>query len=152
TIPTGVGKLSAITARYEVRNSFDPRDKKFRDKWHDAIRTKVSGAAIGVRDATIPVMKALTARSTDFALNREEIQAIAKQDPTGKDLAEYFHTYFVRASQKALQDSALEAGVLQAVQARAVYRDAWYAALDQAAGSLLTFEYNYHRSVNQPLT
>jgi hypothetical protein len=38
------------------------------------------------------------------------------------------------------------------MQDRSIYRQAWLAALDRAVGDLLTFEYNYNRPANQPMT
>jgi hypothetical protein len=38
------------------------------------------------------------------------------------------------------------------VQDRAVYRQAWFNALDQAVGNLFTLEYDYDRSLSQPVT
>jgi len=151
TIPTGVGKLSGITARYQLRNNFDPRSKTFQDNWREAIRGEVSTAAISVRDATIAVMKSLTANPA-LALDRSEIERRAKSDRSGATLADYFDNYFSTASEQAFQEPALEVDVLQAVQSRAMYRKAWFDALDQAAGTLLTLEYNYNRPLNQPFT
>jgi len=96
-------------------------------------------------------MKSLTANPA-LALDRSEIERRAKSDRSGATLADYFDNYFSTASEQAFQEPALEVDVLQAVQSRAMYRKAWFDALDQAAGTLLTLEYNYNRPLNQPFT
>jgi len=152
TIPAGAGKLSGITARYQVLNKFDPRSSAFKSKWSDAITAnQVGSAAITLTTSTNNVMKALTADEANFALDRDGIINQAREDPTGQKLADFFHSYFSDASQTALNDQSLLPSISQVMRDRALYRKAWFDALDQAAGNLLTFEYDYNKSLNQPI-
>jgi hypothetical protein len=51
-----------------------------------------------------------------------------------------------------MQDPKLASAVSKAIQDRAIYRQAWFNALDSAVGNLLTFDYSYNRALNQPET
>jgi hypothetical protein len=51
-----------------------------------------------------------------------------------------------------MDDSSLASAVSKAVQDRAVYRAAWFKAIDNAVGNLLTFDYSYNQPLNQPKT
>ena len=151
-IPTGAGKLSGITVRYQLLNRFDPRSPQFRDSWtktvHDSPALK--SAVINLQTATEVVMKKVTV--TAKPLDRTKALEAAKNDSTGKELADFFDAYFSDALDSTMKDQDLSGAILDVMPLRAVYRDAWFKALDDAAGTLLTFEYNYNRPVNQPIT
>jgi hypothetical protein len=155
-VPTAAGKLSGIVARYQLRNRFDPRSNEFRDNWKNAIRNSapLRTAVIGLQVATNEVMKLLTTNATTSAnpLDRAKALEAAKSDPTGQSLIDFFDTYFSGAANVALEDSKISDAILLVVPLRTVYRDAWFRALDQAAGTLFTLEYNYNRPLNQPET
>jgi hypothetical protein len=152
-IPTGVGKLSGITARYELLNNFDPRSTAFRKKWQDAVAAhKVDAAALTLQSATISVLKILRANATSLALDRDKIIRTTQGDTSGHALADFFDSYFSEASQRVLQDPNIGPSISQVMQDRATYRQVWFDALNEAAGTLLTFEYNYDRPASQPLT
>jgi hypothetical protein len=153
TIPTGVGKLSGITARYQLLNKFDPRSTAFKTKWQNAVSAnKVGVAAVTLMGATNSVMKLVTADAKDFVLDRDKIIDTAKSDPTGVALANFFDNYFSDASQIVLKDPSIGPYISQVMQDRAAYRKVWFDALQTAAGNLFTFEYDYNRPLNQPIT
>jgi hypothetical protein len=151
-IPTGAGRLSGITVRYQLMNKFDPRTSEFQQKWTMAVANSQSfkDAINNLGNATDPVMRILEQKATQ--LDRLAIVAVAQSDRTGEALANYFSEYFTRSSRAALQDSALAPAIAKAMQDRTIYRDAWYQVLDQVVGSLLTFDYSYSRPLNQPET
>jgi hypothetical protein len=152
-IPTGAGKLSGITVRYQLLNKFDPRSTAFKTKWHNAVSTNnVDVAAVTLMGATNSVMKLVTADAKDFVLDRDKIIDTAKSDPTGAALANFFDNYFSEASQTVLKDSTIGPYISQVMQDRAAYRKVWFDALQAAAGNLFTFEYDYNRPLNQPIT
>lgn len=152
-IPTGAGKLSGIAVRYQVMNKFDPRSTAFKKKWDDAVTaSKADAAVIALQASTISVLKILQVDAAPFALDRDKVILKAQGDPSGKALADFFDSYFSAASQIVLQDSKIGPLISQVMQDRAVYREKWFDALDAAAGNLFTFEYNYNRPVNQPIT
>ncbi len=151
TIPTGAGKLSSFTARYEVANKFDPRSAKFKQNWKNAVaKEKLGVQSNAVKAATDAVTKSL---QTDApALDTDKILSVAQSDPSGMALANFFFVYLSQASQKVSQDPNVVSGVAQVMQSRALYREAWFAALRDAVGNMCTFEYNYNRPANQPIT
>jgi len=151
TLPTSVGTLSGITARYEILNKFDPRTEKFKTAWYNAVDTGTLPTVNKVLgDRTQAVQEILNAKATP--LDRDEMLEAAKKDPSGKALAEFFATYFLNASDKVMQDPNIAGDVAQVMQQRAIYRQAWFDALHQAVGNLLTVEYNYNHPTKQPTT
>jgi hypothetical protein len=51
-----------------------------------------------------------------------------------------------------MSDPKFASAVSKTAQDKAIYRQAWFNALDQAVGNLFTFEYDYNHPVNQPET
>jgi|SRR5450631_1413363 hypothetical protein len=150
-IPTGAGKLTGIAVRYEVLNKYDPRSPGFRKKWKDAItKSSLKDAAKAIGDLTDKVAEGLQASATP--LDRDKMVKAALEDPSGKQLANLFDKYFSDVSAKVQQDSAMDSYILQVMRSRATYRQEWFDALHSAAGDLLTFDYNYNRPLNQPIT
>jgi len=150
-IPTGAGKLSGITVRYQLLNRFDPRSPAFRRSWAQAVAgSALKSTSEGIGDATDDVADILATSAT--SLKRDEILDVARNDSTGRKLIDYFEKYFSDASQKPLQDPKIVTDISQVMQERALYRQAWLDALHQAAGNLFTLEYDYTRPSNQPLT
>jgi hypothetical protein len=151
-IPTGAGKLSGVSVRYQLMNGFDPRSAKFRESWKNAVlqSTDLNAAVLNLQTATEQVMTPLTASAN--ALDREKAFAAAKADTTGRALADFFDAYFSNVSNTVRQDPKLSAAILAVMPLRSVYRQAWFDALHQAAGTLLTFEYDYNRPANEPIT
>ena len=160
-IPTGAGKLSNLTARYQLLNRFDPRGEKFKQAWREQVPTLASGAIV-IGDDTKAVLDILNTHApysqpdTELQPMVESaqdtlVQAAAK-DPSGKALTEAFEKFWNNVTSDALQDPKLPAAVSKTMQDRAIYRQAWLKALDAAVGNLLTFEYSFNRPVNQPET
>jgi hypothetical protein len=161
-IPTGVRRLSSIAARFEVSNRFDPRSEKFKTAWKKQVTSLKANVAV-IGDDTDAVVKALATRKLFSASEAEEetlyqpvrsqwVKA-AVQDSSGRELVKAFEAAWNQVVTKdLLHDANLASAVSKAVQDRAVYRQAWLAALDQAVGNLLTFEYDYNRPLNQPIT
>ena len=158
-IPTGAGKLSGISARYEIRNGFDPRSEQFRSAWASQVTTLAANVkAIG--DDTDAVSSALAlhasfvvADDADPFAQTKDLLSSASQDSTGHALVKAFETYWSRMlTDEIWRDSKLAAAVSKAMQDRNIYRQAWFAALNRAVGTLLTVEYDFNRPTNQPVT
>ena len=151
-IPSGAGKLSGITVRYELRNKFDPRSAEFLQNWKQAVNedSALKEAAIGVAKATEIVRPIVNAAAP--ALDPQEVFQVAKADPSGKKLVEYFAKYYSTAANVVIQNQKLGPAVSKVMADRALYRNLWSKTLDKAVGTLLTFEYNYNRPINQPMT
>ena len=107
-------------------------------------------AVMNLGKATDPIKTILLASAP--ALDRKAIYDAAKNDDTGKALANFFAGYFESASAILLKNSSLASDISIAMQARAVYHDAWYSTLDQVVGHLISFEYSYNRALSQPET
>jgi hypothetical protein len=74
-------------------------------------------------------------------------------DPSGQALVKAFEEYWSRlVTEEIWRDSKLAAAVSKVVQDRNIYREAWFAALNRAVGTLLTVEYDFNRPSNQPAT
>ena len=150
-IPTGAGKLAGIIARYQLMNKFDSRSDDFKRKWLQAIaKSSLKSDTKTLNDAQEKVGPILEAIST--TLNRTKMVSDAESDPTGKKLIGDFEDYFRSASQQPMQDTTIGDDIAEVMKQRAVYRQAWFDALDLAVGNLFTFEYDYNRLANQPIT
>lgn len=161
TVPTGVGKLSNITARYEMLNRFDPRSDKFKQAWREQMPALAPGV-IQTGDDTKAV-QAILETHAPYSLSDEDLGKIvqpaqdklvaaAASDPTGKALTNAFVAFWNSVTAEAVKDPKLPAAVAKVMQDRAIYRNAWLGALHQAAGNLLTLEYSFNRPVQQPET
>ena len=154
-IPTGAGKFSGIRAKYQLLNRFDPRSDKFKQAWKAQV-TSLKENVIAIGDDTDAVISALQTHNASLSgphnLNAKLVQAAA-DDASGRRLVEVFEEYWSNAvTADVTQDSTLAAAVAKAVQDRAIYRTAWFKALEQAVGNLFTFEYSYNRALRQPET
>lgn len=163
SIPTGAGKLSSLTVRYQVRNGFDPRSDKFKAAWQAQVTTLLKAKVTAIGNDTDAVKTALYAHKSfsgtdsdkdgSFAQVQFKLLQAAVKDSNGLELVKAFETYWNdEVTSDITNDPTLAAAVSKVVQDRAVYRQAWFNALDQAAGNLFTLDYNYNRPVNQPIT
>lgn len=154
TVPSGAGKLTGIVAKYRLLNQFDPRTDAFKDHWKTAVTNEArASTATTLGNRTVDVLNILQDNATPLDdATKQKMLADAQSDPTGEKLIQDFSGYFDQASQKVMQDPTLKDKVGLVMQSRALYRQAWLDALAEAAGTLLTFEYDYNRPVNQPFT
>jgi hypothetical protein len=151
-IPTGVGKLSGVTVRFEVHNPFDPRSDKFKTEWRKKVKDLAPSAKTvgGDTDAVRDII--LTLPTDRVNKWRETLIEAALQDPTGSKLKQAFDAYWSDLSAEAAKNPKLGPAVSQVMQDRAVYRRAWSKVLDEVVGNLFTLEYNYNKPINQPVT
>lgn len=158
-IPTGAGKLSGLTVRYEVRNGFNPRSEKFRSAWAAQV-TSLADNVGAIGNDTDAVSKALalhkdfagTDETNAFVGTKDLLQHIS-DDPSGQALVKAFEEYWSRlVTEEIWRDSKLAAAISKVVQDRNIYREAWFAALNRAVGNLFTVEYDFNRPSNQPAT
>lgn len=150
TVPTGVGRLSALTARYEIRNQFNARSPEFQKNWQKAIDDKLTNLLFAAGASGEAVRELLEAEATPIA--RDQMLAAARSDSKGNRLADAFSSYFNSETDRLLQNTELVSRISQAAHDLGLYRDAWLEALQNAAGDLLTFEYTYNKPANQPDT
>ncbi len=156
SIPTGAGKLSGITARYELLNKFDPRTQQFKVAWAKqmpSLASQVKAIGTDTDAVTTALLAHESFKSADSSEYLDNLRQAAAADPSGQQLVaafESFWNHFVTA--EITDDSKLSAAVSRVMQDRGLYRQAWLKALQSAVGNLLTFEYDYNRPVNQPET
>jgi hypothetical protein len=168
-IPTGAGKISGVTARYQLLNKFDPRSDAFKKAWSAQLANLGPGAIAEASD-TDAVTSALASHSpwsglqtNASAADKEALASVekilqsfpqaAKADDTGDQLVAAFERYWSKVvTNEVLQDPKVQDAVAKVVKDRALYRQAWFKAVADAAGTLLTFEYHYNHPLNQPYT
>jgi len=157
-IPTGAGRLSSISARYEFRNKFDPRSTKFQTALTSVLQTKTNVDAVDAVAKNIftnvsmlnEAMKA-SAPPLDNATRSKLLQA-AQHDSTGTALVNAFEGYFGVAVAALAKDQNFNNAVGLVTQYRTVYENLWQNAINQAAGALFTASYTYNKPLNQPYT
>lgn len=168
SIPTGVGKLSGITARYEVLNKFDPRSAAFKTAWAKQVPSLATQVkTIGTdTDAVSKVLSAhepfesdnMTAdqkakRDSLVPKMLDSLGQAAAEDPSGQKLVSAFESFWSQfVTSDVTNDSTLAAAVSKVMQDRGIYRQAWLNALQGAVGNLFTLEYDYNHPANQPET
>jgi hypothetical protein len=155
-IPTGAGKLTSFTAKYEILNSFDPRSTAFRTKWAGEVAAMapetvdLSNAVGAVYDELRKDPTFLAARSNDDY--RNTLLQAAKDDPTGSALVEKWQALWNAQTASVLRDTALPALVANAVAKKQVFAQAWQKAVADTAGAELTLQYTYNKPLSQPYT
>ena len=157
SVPSGAGKLSSFTAKYQFLNRFDPRDSKFADQWKAKVQS-LAPVAITAGNSIQAIYEELQ-KDTNFkaALNTSEQDDLvllyaAADDPTGKKLLDAFESLWLRVMQTALNDPDLPALVAKAMQDQATYRSSWNAAVADVIGTMVSAQYTFNKPLNQPET
>lgn len=157
SVPSGAGKLSSFTAKYQFLNRFDPRDSKFVDQWNAQVPS-LAPVAITAGNGIQAVYGELQ-KDTNFkaALNTTEKDDLdllyaAADDPTGDKLLEAFEKLWSGVMQTALNDPDLPALVATAMQDQAIYRSSWNAAVASVIGTMVSAQYTFNKPLNQPET
>jgi hypothetical protein len=154
-IPTGAGKLTSISARYQVLNKYDPRGLKFKLAWENQIAV-LSPSAIKLFDDTSSLFDLLQKNTTFKAKEFQSDDAAlidAARDPSGRKLIDEFEKIWVADDvDDAFSDADATRAATKVIQDRQVYRDAWATAIAKAAGVMLTFQYTFNKPLKQPQT
>jgi hypothetical protein len=154
-IPTGAGKLTALTAKYQIVNKYDPRSADFQSNWDKQIPS-LAPSAIATANAEQAVQAILLKDSafTKMANNPDDdnLYKAAASDPSGKTLITRFENDWVAAVSTALKDPGLPAAVSAMVQDQQAFRNAWHNAIANAAGVMLSVQYTFNKPLNQPYT
>ena len=158
-IPTGVGRFSGFTTRYQLLNKLDPRSNNFKTAWQKQV-VSLGANVKTIGDETDAVYSILESHSPISGPDRDGlvqgaqttlIQAAAN-DPSGQQLLSAFENFWVAVTSEALQDPQLASAVSKVMRDRGIYRAAWFNAVQAAVGTLLTFEHSYNRPLDQPET
>ncbi len=155
-IPTGAGKLTSISARYEWVNKFDPRSTQFQNHLNTAItnfKSDLDTAAINAGAAMDKVTDKLKTSGGQLDdTEREKLLQAAVNDSSGATLDKEFETYYSTAVAPLVKDQQFVSAVGQVTQYVTVYKNVWQEAIKQAAGTLFTSSYTYNKPLSQPNT
>jgi len=155
-IPTGAGKLTAFTAKYQILNKFDPRSKEFRAAWQKEIPNFVPVAA----DLNSAVQALYTQLQTDPTFKAAQSDAAyqstllkdALADPSGKALVADWQKLWTTDTATALKSANVPALVNTIVAKQQVFANAWRAAFADVAGNMFTVQYTFSKPLAQPQT
>jgi hypothetical protein len=159
TIPTGVGRFSSFTTRYQLLNKFDPRSDKFKSAWQQQV-VSLGANVKTIGDETDAVYSIVESHVPPSGPDRDTlvqtaetklIQAAAN-DASGQQLISAFEEFWGNIAPAAFEDPQLASAVSKVMRDRGIYRAAWFNAVQAAVGTLLTFEHSYNRPLNQPET
>jgi hypothetical protein len=157
SVPSGAGKLSSFTVKYQFLNRFDPRDSKFAGQWRAKVQS-LAPVAITAGNS-IQAVYAELEKDANFKAARNTsdqddlvLLYAAADDPTGKKLLDAFESLWLRVMQAAPNDPDLPALVSKAMQDQAAYRSNWNAAVASVVGTMVSAQYTFNKPLNQPET
>lgn len=166
-VPTTVGKLSSISAKYSFWNRFNPTSTKFRDRWNNEIAgqaKEINAAVTQYLTATGALVTQISAQETDSADSdilkklgddasavasaSSDDESAAKRKKFADDLDGYYQVIIQAAIQKSPTSiySAVSAVVKATNQLQLVNNN----IIAGAAGNMFSFEYDYIRKPQQP--
>jgi hypothetical protein len=162
-LPTSVGKLSGITARYEVWNPYDPHSAKFLAAWNKAVadaKTQITSQATSFQAALVSLLntgKKGLDNDAQFQAVLISYQGVFYDDADAQDLPklrqDFLALYNATVDAWTKDDPQFNQQVAALNIALAQYRTLWQQILDNAKGQpLLTFEYAFNHPANQPET
>jgi hypothetical protein len=156
-VPSGAGKLSSFTAKYQFLNRFDPRDSNFVQQWNmkvPALAPDAINAGNSIQAVYEELLKDTNFKAALSTHDQDDLVLLyaAADDPTGKKLVDAFETLWLRVMQTALNDASLSTLVATAMQNQAIYRKSWNAAVAGVVGTMVSAQYTFNKPLNQPET
>jgi hypothetical protein len=157
SIPTGAGKLTAIGAKFQLKNKYDPRSSAFQTLWQSQV-TSTLGSNASTLASDVNALYAVLDKDATFKSAETDTSFTATlfnnatSDSSGKALLTAFENLWNSDLNTALNDPKLPAAVATVIKDRADFRQAWASALASAAGTMLSIQYNYNQPLNQPKT
>src|ERR1051326_757126 len=156
-IPSGAGKLTTFTAKYQILNRFDPRSPTFRSQWASRVPALARGAIQAATD--VAKIRGELEKDKNFQAelakrDDDDLALIraALPDASGKQLISTFKDIWNRAVNSALKDPSLPALVTTAVQSLSEFRRQWQETVNAVAGTMLSVQYTFNKTLNQPET
>lgn len=160
-IPSSVGKLSGVTARYQLWNPYDPRSSQFLAAWQ--------AAAAKAKDQLTKIQQDLQGNLQTLLVNRpiqsdaafrQTLQTFADRfydDADAEDLPrlkmDFLALFNASVDSRMKGDPQFLQNVASVNVSLAQYKDLWNQLLDEAKGQpLLTFEYAFNHPQSQPET
>jgi len=160
-IPTGAGKLTSITAKYEIPNKFDPRSNKFKTAWSGEQPTlkplEIAAAAAGFNVINElekdPTFNGLVKKGTSQLCEDDLLSDAIKQDSTNL-MSDFDKVCWQAELGTALTtiSPSLQTAANAYASAQATLRTAYKAAILDAAGTMFSGQYTFNKTLNQPAT
>ena len=157
TVPSNVGKLSGITAKFRIHNKFDPRSSEFRNNWDAAVAkdTAYSSLADALMKANGKVSSAIF-KAEDSGLVSEGAALIADilpAPPAGQPQLQSMAGDYDSYVKKTYNSANIEAQDLSTyLQTYAQLTADWQTIRDNGIGTLATIQYAFAKPTNQPET
>ncbi len=161
-IPSSVGRLSSVTAKFAFLNPFDPHSTKFRKRWAAAVADSVDSLGKGINDLESAIQPIQVSLSKDSKFesdwNNEQAPLIAAlkrsvSEKTPNAFAEEYSKYYSRELGEARKaDPDFDTQVLKMLQAEQAVLNVTQGTLSEARGTLGSLQYAYNRPAKQPET
>lgn len=160
-IPSSVGKLSGVTARYQLWNPYDPHSGKFLAAWQAAAAKAKDQLNKQAKDLQSKLGPLLVNRPIQSDLNfQQTLQSYANRfydDADAGDLTrlrqDFANLFEASVDIRTKNDPEFIQNVSSVNMSLAQYKDLWNQLLAEAKGQpLLTFEYAFNRPQSQPET
>ncbi len=160
-LPTKTGKLSGFTARYQFWNPYDPHSAAFSKTWKetaDAANADIQKASQELNDVAVKLLAANKLDQDDLFQRvlqsyRDTILDDADAGDLNKLRRDFLALYQTTIDTWAKDDPAFVEKVAAVNLSLAKYKQLWLSLVDKAKGKpLLTLEYAYNRTPNQPET
>lgn len=160
-IPSSVGKLSGLKARYQLWNPYDPHSSKFLAAWQAAVVKAKDQLNNQAQDLQGKLKPLLVSRPIQSDLNfQQTLQSYASRfydDADTGDLTrlkdDFMSLFDASVDVRTKNDPEFIQNVASVNVSLAQYKDLWNQLLAEAKGQpLLTFEYSFNRLQNQPET
>jgi len=160
-LPTKTGKLSGFTARYQFWNPYDPHSAAFSKTWKetaDAANADIQKASQELNDVAVKLLAANKLDQDDLFQRvlqsyRDTILDDAYAGDLNKLRRDFLALYQTTIDTWAKDDPAFVEKVAAVNLSLAKYKQLWLGLVDRAKGKpLLTLEYAYNRTPNQPET
>jgi hypothetical protein len=160
-LPTTVGKLSSISARYELWNPYDPHSSKFLAAWKtatDTAKNQIDSQAKALQASLVTLVNQNALKSdAQFQALLATYKTKFYEDADAGDLnklkSDFLALYNATVNAWINDDPQFSQKIAAVNLSLAQYRALWQQILDQAKGKpLLTLEYAYSRPAQQPET
>ena len=150
TVPSNVGKLTGLTAKFRILNKFDPHSTTFRNRWNAAVTndTTYVPLANSLMQSNGTISRAIF-QAEDTDLQAEGVSLISDALTQPQNLAADYDSYVTATYDSAKLGAQDLATFLQNYSQLAAD---WQNIRAQGIGTLATIQYSFARPMNQPET
>ena len=149
-VPSNVGKLSGISAKFLITNKFDPHSPTFQRDWKNAVAndTVYATLAANLMKANSPLSIALFKVEDPLWPNKERV--LVKDILTSPASLDADYEGFAN---QVLRSATVDPNVLSTyLQNYSLLQADWKKIRSTAAGTLATIQYSFAKPANQPET